>query len=135
MPRVVVKGGPGVGKTTLLAQLHAGGYTQSASQRVRSFRNVEGAGRAHVLSPPNSRGRFFAATPRSITLTRPRLLGSSSIGASSRRLACFTRSRRCPHRSLPLRLKPIGFTRRYSYFRRGGKSTRLMPSETTHFPG
>src|SRR5215831_1817656 len=27
MPRVVVTGGPGVGKTTLLAQLHASGYT------------------------------------------------------------------------------------------------------------
>jgi predicted ATPase len=36
MPRVVVKGGPGVGKTTLLAQLHAGGYT-TVSESARAI--------------------------------------------------------------------------------------------------
>lgn len=36
MPRVIVTGGPGVGKTTLLAELHASGYT-TVSESARAI--------------------------------------------------------------------------------------------------
>jgi hypothetical protein len=135
MPCVVITGGPGVGKTTLLAELRAQGYATVAESARAIMRSAARKARALVPNRLRSPERFFVATLSNTTLIPASRAGSSSIGGLLRHWACSTRLRQCLHLSSRLRFGRIHFTRWCSSFRLGQPSTQLMPSAIIHFPG
>jgi len=135
MPRVIVTGGPGVSKTTLLAELHASGYTTVSESALA----IISERRARGQSPRPEPAAFAREILRRDTEQYHAHPAESSWMFFDRSLV---EALGMLHQASPLsplelaaRSKPIGFTCPYSCFRRGERSTQLTPSETTHFPG
>jgi len=79
MPHVIVTGGPGVGKTTLLVELAAMGYAtvEESARAIIAERLASGASRRPDLA--RSAGRSCIETSRSTVVCRIRRTGSFSI--------------------------------------------------------